>query len=131
MSTNKNTIYLFGILFVLLVGGIFFFGSGSGKGIPNNTENFAGSSGDVQKVVIGMKNYNYYPNTITVKAGQPVSITLDSSVFGCYRSFTIRELGVAKYLPTPKDSVEFTPTKKGTYTFACSMGMGTGKLVVE
>ena len=34
-------------------------------------------------------------------------------------------------LQTPTDYVEFTPTKKGTFGFACSMGMGTGTLIVE
>ena len=88
-------------------------------------------SGDVQKIVLSYKNGNYYPQEIRVKAGKPVQISLDSSVSGCYRSFTIRQLGVAKYLKTPSDSVTFTPTKSGIYTFACSMGMGTGKLIVE
>ncbi|KAF0216769.1 MAG: Heavy metal transport/detoxification protein, partial [bacterium] len=89
------------------------------------------SAGNVQKVILGMKNYNYNPNTITVKAGQPVSITLDSSVQGCLRSFAIKDLGVSKYAKTPSETIDFTPTKKGTFTFACSMGMGYGTLVVE
>lgn len=88
-------------------------------------------SGDVQNVIIGMKDYNYYPNTIEVEVGKPVSISLDSSVYGCFRDFTIREFGVRKYLKTPQDNVIFTPTNPGTYTFACSMGMGTGTLIVK
>lgn len=91
----------------------------------------AASGGDVQKVVIGMKNNNYFPNTITVKAGQPVSISLDSSVVGCYRGFVIRDFGINKYLRTPQDTVEFTPTVPGTYRFQCTMGMGRGTLIVE
>ena len=86
---------------------------------------------DVQNVVLGIKNYNYYPNTINVKVGMPVRISLDNSVVGCYRSFTIKELGIAKNLQTPNDYVEFVPEKKGTYRFACSMGMGHGTLIVE
>lgn len=88
-------------------------------------------SGEVQEITLSMKNYNYYPNTITVKAGQPVSITLDNSVGGCYRSFVIRDLGVSKYTKSPSDTIDFTPTKKGTFRFACSMGMGTGTIIVE
>ena len=89
------------------------------------------ANGQMQKIVLGIKNYNYYPNTIKVKAGEPVRIYLDNSVVGCYRSFTIREFGIAKYLKTPNDYIEFTPNKKGTFRFACSMGMGTGTLIVE
>ncbi|MCR4327725.1 MAG: cupredoxin domain-containing protein [Nanoarchaeota archaeon] len=90
-----------------------------------------GGSGDIQKITLSYKNYNYYPNTITVKVNEPVRIYLDKSVGGCYRSFTIRDFGISKNLRTPEDYVEFTPTKKGSFVFSCSMGMGTGTLVVE
>lgn len=85
----------------------------------------------IQKITLSYKDYNYYPNTITVKLNQPVRIYLDKSVLGCYRSFTIRDFGISKNLPTPEDYIEFTPNKKGSFRFACSMGMGTGTLVVE
>ena len=77
-----------------------------------------------------MKNGNYYPNTVNVEVNKPVRIYLDSSVRGCYRSFVIKSFGVSKNLRTPEDYVEFIPTKEGTYGFACSMGMGTGKIIV-
>lgn len=102
--------------------------------ISSNFENkqvVPSSGGDIQKIVIGIKNGNYYPNTITVKAGQPVSISLDNSVVGCYRGFVIRDFGINKYLRTPQDTVEFTPTVPGTYRFQCTMGMGRGTLIVE
>jgi len=128
MKIKKTTLYFAGILLLIILAGYFMI-----DGSAVNTEGGNGNigNGEVQNVVIGMKNYNYYPNTITVKAGQPVSISLDESVYGCFRSFTIRDFGVNKYLRTPQDTVEFTPTKKGTYRFACSMGMGTGTLIVE
>tara|TARA_Y100000310_G_C20668383_1_gene808895 strand:- start:2055 stop:2396 length:342 start_codon:yes stop_codon:yes gene_type:complete len=113
----------------LVVGAGLFFIKGdsgvepSGKAVLGN--------GEIQKVTVGMKNYNYYPNTIRVKAGQPVSLSLDSSVYGCFRDFTIRELGIKEYLASPKDSLEFTLPKAGTYIFACSMGMGSGTLIAE
>ncbi|OIO81442.1 hypothetical protein AUJ84_01085 [Candidatus Pacearchaeota archaeon CG1_02_32_132] len=77
------------------------------------------------------KNYNYYPSEIKVKANQPVEITLDDKVVGCLRAFTIRDLGVSKYARTPDEKIIFTPNKKGTFTFSCSMGMGYGKIIVE
>ena len=58
-------------------------------------------------------------------------ITLDKSVSGCYRSFNIRDIGVSQYSKDPSQKITFTPTKPGTYTFACSMGMGYGKLIVK
>lgn len=128
MRIKKSAFYAIGIILVVLIGGFFLF-----KGSEQNIHYFQEDSknGDVQNVVISMKNYNYYPNTIKVKAGVPVSISLDSSVAGCFRDFTIRDFGIHKYLKTPQDTLVFTPEKEGSYTFACSMGMGTGVLVVE
>jgi len=104
-----------------------------GKSENINNKNTGGVTleGNIQKVTLGIKNYNYYPNTIKVQAGQPVRIYLDKSVVGCYRGFVIKDFGISEYLKTPNDYVEFTPTKKGTFRFSCSMGMGTGTIIVE
>src|SRR3989344_3088428 len=129
MKLKKSTLYyLLGIIIILVIAGSFML-----KAIPSSTENLVElkANGEAQKVVIGVKDYNYYPNTIKVKAGVPVSLSLDKSVYGCLRDFTIRDFGIRKYLKTPEDTLEFTPTKKGTFAFACSMGMGTGSLIVE
>lgn len=104
------------------------------KTTPQNTSLNSTSNQNrepAQKIVLSLKNFNYYPNTITVKEGQPVQISLDKTVSGCLRSFTIPEFGVSKYLPKPSDTVEFTPNKKGTFKFQCSMGMGYGTIIVE
>jgi len=132
MEMKKSTLYLGVILLVLIVGGFFYFKGGSS--VMNGNVVSEGEQvlqGEVQKITLGVKNLNYYPNTIKVKAGQPVSISLDSSVTGCLRSFNIKDLGVSKYSKTPSDTIDFTPNKKGTFKFACSMGMGTGTIIVE
>src|SRR3989344_8567152 len=128
IQIKKRTLYSFLILAIILVAG-FFLVRGNDNAL-NNTNNPRTLGGDFQKVIIGVKNYNYYPNTITVKVNQPVRIYLDSSVGGCFRDFTIPAFNVRKYLKTPSDYVEFTPTKTGTFAFACSMNMGQGKLIV-
>ncbi len=128
MRIKKSTMYIVGILFLIVVAGLFLIrrnNPSTGAVIGDTSNN------DVQNVVLSIKNYNYYPNTITVSVNKPVRIYLDSSVTGCLRTFTIPAFGVAKNLRTPKDYVEFTPAEKGTYKFACSMGMGTGTLIVE
>jgi plastocyanin domain-containing protein len=123
----KN-IWIVLIIIILIVGlGVFFI---KGSNVLGNSS--GGSDKDsVQKVTLSIKNANYFPQTITVKVNEPVRIYLDSSVTGCYRAFTINELGISKYLEYPTDYIEFTPTKKGSFKFACSMGMGTGTLIVE
>lgn len=125
----KNTTLL-GIFVIVLVivGGFMFFNSG--KNVNGNIVSDPVSE-DAQKVILSIKNYNYYPNTITVESGKPVEITLDKSVGGCYRSFNVKDLGISQYARTPEDKIVFTPNKKGTFAFACSMGMGYGKLIVE
>ena len=128
MKIKKTTLYASMAIILIVTAGFFMLKESS------STTNIAAAEtqgGEFQKVVIGVKNLNYYPNTITVKSGIPVRIYLDSSVTGCLRSFTIKDFGVAKYLKNANDYVEFTPNKKGTFRFACSMGMGTGTLIVE
>ena len=126
---KKSNLYLIGII-VLIIFGIYFISDTKGDSVTGNAV-VNNVNAEVQKVIIGMKDFNYYPNTIKVKANKPVSISLDKSVYGCFRSFTIRDFGITKYLKTPSDTIVFTPTKKGTFRFACSMGMGTGTLIVE
>lgn len=116
------------ILLIFLIVGIFVLTSKSDNKIDGSV---VINQGEFQEVILGMKNYNYYPNEIKVKAGEPVRIILDDSVRGCYRAFTINELGVRKYSKSEEDYIEFIPTEKGTYRFACTMGMGVGTLIVE
>lgn len=118
------------VIFIIVVGGYFYVNSEDDL-ITGDVINNPQDSGESQKVIIGMKNGNYYPNTITVKANQPVEITLDNSVGGCFRSFVIKDFGVSKYSKDPSQKIVFTPTKTGTFRFQCGMGMGTGTLIVE
>ncbi len=119
----KNTTILIIVLALVIGGVIFLFMQGK-----SSSEISSPSS---QEIILSMRNYNYYPNTLNVEAGKPVSITLDTSVSGCYRSFNIPDLGVSKTSLNPDDKITFTPTQKGTFRFRCSMGMGTGTIIVN
>lgn len=121
-------IMVLGIVLILIVAlGVFAL---SKTNLIGNTINNSGNNNAVQKITLGIQNYNYYPNVINVKVNEPVSITLDDSVKGCYRGFVIKDFGVQKYSTNPSDTIDFTPTKVGTFRFSCSMGMGTGTLIV-
>lgn len=126
----KNTTLIAIVILVVIAGGFLAFRGSSDTNSPS-VSSTTQQTGDVQKITLSMKNYNYYPNTITVKANQPVEITLDNSVKGCYRSFTIKSFGVSKYSSGPSDTIKFTPAQTGTFSFACSMGMGHGTIIVE
>jgi len=92
---------------------------------------FAELENGVQKVTLSMKNGNYYPKQFKLKEGIPVSITLDKSITGCYRSLTIRNFGIIKYSKNVEDTIDFMPDKKGEYTFSCTMSMASGKMIIE
>ena len=127
----KNTTIFFAILAMVFLLGGFVFVNSQGSVTGNVIQNPDILQGEIQKVVLSVKDYNYYPREVRVKYGAPVEIRLDESVKGCLRSFTIKDFGVSGYLKTPEDKLTFTPNKKGTFTFACAMGMGYGKLIVE
>ena len=117
VTIKKNSLWKYSAFIVLIVlaVGMFVFGNASGGTADNGATGKVvnGDNTDTQKITLSTKNYNYYPNTITVKAGKPVSITLDSSVRGCLRSFAINDLGVRAYSQSPSQTIDFTPTQKG------------------
>lgn len=133
MDKMKNSTLLLSIAVMVIAIGGFVFANAKSISITGNAvlENPKVINEKLQKVVLSMKNFNYYPDIIKVKANQPVEITIDENVRGCLRSFSIRDFGVNKYARTPEDKIIFTPTKTGTFSFSCSMGMGYGKLIVE
>lgn len=89
-------------------------------------------SGEVQEVTLSIKNWQYVVTPSTLKLGVPVRMTVDmNSVYGCARSVTIPAFGVRKYVTESDSVIEFTPTKTGTITMSCSMGMYFGAFQVS
>ena len=85
-----------------------------------------------QNVTITASSRGYTPNQFSVKAGQPVNLTITSSGnLSCSSIFTIPALGITRNLPvTGAAEVNFTPAKPGPIAFACGMGMYTGTINV-
>jgi sulfite exporter TauE/SafE len=87
----------------------------------------------VQKVTISVSNGGYSPTSFKVKKDVPVELTLaaDTGVYSCATAFTFREFKIVDYLKPGDSNVHtFTPTEKGIFTFACSMGMYSGTMEV-
>ncbi|MBI5229384.1 cupredoxin domain-containing protein [Candidatus Micrarchaeota archaeon] len=106
-------------------------GNDSPSVITGNAVAASGNPG-VQQVSLSYQYGNYYPNTIRVKKGIPVRITVDTNtVVGCMKTIVIPEFGVRKTVSFGDNVIEFTPTKSGRFPFSCSMGMGTGVIEVE
>ncbi|MCC6711270.1 MAG: sulfite exporter TauE/SafE family protein [Candidatus Pacebacteria bacterium] len=94
--------------------------------------NSVGVKDGIQQVKINVLSNGYQPRYIKVKSGVPVELTLESNqVYSCALAFVFREFGINTFLEsTDSKSFTFTPTKKGKYTFSCSMGMYTGIMEV-
>ncbi len=85
-----------------------------------------------QVVDLTIKDYNYYPQVLNLKYNVPAVIRVDTNkVRGCYQSIVIPDFGVRKLVSSKDNLIRFTPDKKGTFSFSCSMGMGFGKIVVS
>ena len=75
---------------------------------------------------------SYEPNVIQVQEGLPVDWRITGADFmGCADTLILPAFGVNERLQTGPNLVQFTPTKTGTYTFSCSMGMIRGTMIVN
>lgn len=78
-----------------------------------------------QKVSIEVsRERGVYPQSLTVKKGLPVDLTIDSKVSlgGCMSVWVIPEYNVTIPMKVGVNKVSFTPTKTGTLAMTCSMG---------
>ncbi len=128
---KKAVLYLLAILFI--AGGAFYLKTQTNTSINgNNVINVNDITGDAQIITLSVKNGNYYPEVIRVKKDLPAKIIVDlNKVRGCLTSIMIPAFGIRKRVVPGDNIIEFTPTKKGEFPFSCSMGMGTGTIIVE
>ena len=86
-----------------------------------------------QKVTLRVSNSGYSPKTFRVQKDVPVELTLETTggVYSCATAFNFKAFNISELLGPSDSKVHvFTPTKKGIYTFACSMGMYSGTMEV-
>lgn len=99
-------------------------------------EETTSAEGSPLEIEVSAKKYEFKPNVITVKKGQPVRLVLTATDRD--HGFKIEalkiEVALKKGVPTP---VEFTAETPGRYEFKCSKFCGfghgrmKGELVVE
>ena len=76
-------------------------------------------------IKITAKAFEYIPNEIALKKGEPVVLELTSQ--DLFHGFSITDLGLRADLPPGKTArVQFTPDKTGTFPFHCDNFCGTG-----
>lgn len=90
------------------------------------------TEGGIQRAAITIGNSGYTPRRFAVQVNVPVELTVDAGeVYSCASAFTFREFGIDAFVrPNTSQVFNFTPTKKGVYTFSCSMGMYSGTMEV-
>lgn len=95
-------------------------------------ESVAPQINGVQPITIQVQNNGYNPRYFQVRAGVPVRLTLISNkVYSCALAFVFDEFGIDTFLDsTDSEQFTFTPTKKGQFTYSCSMGMYSGVMEV-
>ncbi len=76
-------------------------------------------------IKITAKAFEYIPNEITLKKGEPVVLELTSQ--DLFHGFNITDLGLRADLPPGKTArVQLIPDKTGTFPFHCDNFCGTG-----
>ena len=76
-------------------------------------------------IKITAKAFEYVPNEITLKKGEPVVLELTSQ--DLFHGFNISDLGLRADLPPGKTArVQLTPDKTGDFEFHCDNFCGTG-----
>lgn len=86
----------------------------------------------VQEVRVTVKG-GYTPDTIVVRAGQPVRLQFyRDETADCSERVVFEDFGIDTPLPAfQTTAVEFTPEDAGEFRFRCGMNMLKGLLVVE
>ena len=84
------------------------------------------------QAVASFADYDAY-EPIVVQRGLPVTWTLtvpEEKLIGCNNEILAPELGIAKKLVPGENTITFTPTKTGVFTFSCWMGMIRSRVTV-
>lgn len=96
----------------------------------------AASQSEEKVIHINAKKFEFSPNTITLKKGEPVVFELSSE--DRTHGFNLKDFGIrTEVKPSEVTRLRFTPDKTGDFTFSCDVVCGGGhadmfgKLVVK
>lgn len=89
--------------------------------------------GEPVRVAVTASDEGYTPSTITVKAGQPVTLVFTrTTTSSCLEKVLIPTQKVDKDLPVNEPvEITFTPASPGTIEFTCGMEMFRGEVKVN
>jgi len=124
VSVSQYVVTAVGLAAIVWVLWYFLFSKGSQASAPT----VAG----VQEVRVLVKG-GYTPDTIVVRAGEPVRLQFyRDETADCSERVVFEDFGIDVALPAFQTTpVEFTPEEAGEFRFRCGMNMLKGVLVVE
>ncbi len=124
MSVSQYVVTAVGLAAIVWVLWYFLLSKGSATEAP--------SVAGVQEVRVVVKG-GYTPDTIVVRAGQPVRLQFyRDETADCSDRVVLEDFGIDATLPAfQTTTVEFTPEQAGEFRFHCGMNMLKGLLVVE
>ena len=124
MSVTQYVVTAVGLVTILWVLWYFLLSKGSATG--------ASSVAGVQEVRVVVKG-GYTPDTVVVRAGEPVRIQFyRDETADCSERVVFEDFGIDTALPAFQTTpVEFTTAEAGEFRFRCGMHMLKGLLVVE
>ena len=131
-KNTENNLYILGglVLGFVVIGVLAFAGLSGGNTSPaSNTGQTTVTAEQGQVVMLGLSRQGYTPSVITVEAGKPVTLKNDGTLGGCGLYPVQAELGINANFGSSSEYT-FTPTKKGSFTYTCSMGMYKGTINV-
>ena len=100
--------------------------------VVSSDDSAAGVNTEVQNISSTLP-VSGYPD-IVVQKDVPVVWNLKAdakNINGCNRTMVLPEYGIQVDLKEGDNIIEFTPTKSGTFTYSCWMGMQTGRITVN
>ena len=104
----------------------------TGGGSTADTSGYKTASDGAVLVPLTIKNTQFIPATLSIPAGKAVRLVVDRQEDNsCSAQIALPQLGVLQNLKAfGTTEVNLPPTKGGTYTLTCGMGMMAGQLVV-
>jgi plastocyanin domain-containing protein len=86
-----------------------------------------------QSVKIKITERGYEPGSFRLRKGVPARVTfLRTTDATCAKEIVLPDFNIRRALPLNQAvAVNFTPTKRGDYSFVCGMNMMRGQLIVQ
>ena len=123
---SKGLFYIILTIFLVVGAGYLLLGKSDG-----NSNTISDNLGNAQVVKLSVQGANYVLIPNEVKKDIPVRIEADMAKMpGCSKSIVISAFNIRKTVSQTDNTIEFTPTKEGTFNIACSMNMYRGTFTV-